>query len=84
MSENELIWHCRIHPVDWWHEIGCPHRVWTAEELLGALIEKKRFEDAHPGTTYSVPLLKPKNDDEPEGVRDIDGETHEVSIGLPS
>ena len=39
-----LIWHCRFHPTDWFHEIGCPHQEWTKEQLQSALENKKRFE----------------------------------------
>lgn len=45
MSDQEdVTWTCRFHPTDWWHEVGCPHMEWTAEQLRGALIEKNRFE----------------------------------------
>ncbi len=23
--ENDRVWHCRFHPTDWFHEVGCPH-----------------------------------------------------------
>ena len=28
---------CRFHPIDWWHEIGCPHMKWSEEQLQEAL-----------------------------------------------
>lgn len=42
-----LIWHCRFHPTDGFHEIGCPHKDWTKDELQKALETKKRFEEEH-------------------------------------
>lgn len=33
---------CRFHPTDWWHEVGCPHKEWTKEELQRALDNAKR------------------------------------------
>lgn len=37
-------WCCRFHPFNWWHEVGCPHREWTREQLYSALLSKKDFE----------------------------------------
>jgi hypothetical protein len=34
-------WNCRFHPTDYWHEVGCPHREWTKEQLQKALIMAK-------------------------------------------
>ena len=45
-GKSEVTWNCRFHPGDWWHEVGCPHKVWTVEELRNALISKKRFEES--------------------------------------
>ena len=28
---------CRFHPTDWFHEVGCPHRDWSKEELIDAI-----------------------------------------------
>ena len=39
-----VTWVCRFHPTDWFHEIGCPHKTWTREQLLDALIAKKKFD----------------------------------------
>lgn len=33
---------CRIHPTNWWHEVGCTHRKWTIEELQRALDNAKK------------------------------------------
>lgn len=33
---------CRFHPTDWWHEVGCPHKEWTVEELQKALDSAKQ------------------------------------------
>jgi hypothetical protein len=37
-----LSWVCRFHPTDWFHEVGCPHREWTKEELQSAIESNKR------------------------------------------
>ncbi len=33
---------CRHHPTDGWHEIGCPDKEWTKEDLQKALDQQKR------------------------------------------
>lgn len=38
----QITWSCRFHPTDWFHEVGCPHREWTKEELQGALETAKK------------------------------------------
>ena len=38
---DEVKWDCVIHPVEWRHEYGCPHRLWTAEELHDGLVNWK-------------------------------------------
>ena len=43
--QDKVKWSCRFHPTNWWHEVGCPHKEWTNEELLDALITKKEFEE---------------------------------------
>lgn len=40
----EIIWNCRFHPSNGWHEVGCPHVEWTKEQLQETLESKKRFE----------------------------------------
>lgn len=30
---DEKTYHCRFHPFDWFHQVGCPHMKWTQEEL---------------------------------------------------
>lgn len=40
----DVIWACRFHPTDSVHEVRCPHQEWTKEQLLEALITRKRFE----------------------------------------
>jgi len=45
--QEKLHWSCRFRPTDWWHEIGCPHKEWSAEELLSALLTKKEFEESN-------------------------------------
>lgn len=46
LKEVKVTWNCRFHPTDYWHEIGCPHQKWSKEDLLGALISKKKFEQS--------------------------------------
>lgn len=40
------VWCCRFHPVNWWHEVGCPHRSWSEAELrhagFGHLLDQSR------------------------------------------
>jgi len=40
----KVVWSCRFHPTNSWHEAGCPHQEWTKEQLVSALITKKEFE----------------------------------------
>ena len=42
LNDTKVIWSCN-HTKDE-HEIGCPHKTWTNEDLLEALISKKKFE----------------------------------------
>lgn len=35
-------YNCRFHPTDWWHEVGCPHKAWTTDELQKALNTTKQ------------------------------------------
>lgn len=42
----KVVWCCRFHPTNWWHEIGCPHQEWTKEQLLSALIGLKQAQDS--------------------------------------
>lgn len=44
--EARVNWTCRFHPYAGWHEVGCPHQTWTKEDLLGALIAKKEFDQS--------------------------------------
>ena len=46
IDEIEVKWRCRFHPFQGWHEVGCPHREWNKEDLLNALIQKKKFEQS--------------------------------------
>lgn len=42
VKEGYVNWNCRFHPTDWWHEVGCPHKDWTKEELQEALVTAKQ------------------------------------------
>lgn len=44
MSNSEVSWTCRTHPTGWFHEVGCPHQKWTAEDLHKALVLAKKVE----------------------------------------
>ena len=46
---------CRVHPVDWWHEVGCPDQVWEAEDL------QKALDSAKQSNAYLLYLLYGKN-----------------------
>lgn len=35
-------WNCRFHPTDYWHEVGCPHKVWGVQDLQKALNAAKK------------------------------------------
>jgi len=56
---NDPIWNCRIHPTDWYHEVGCPHRMWTPEELRDGLVNFKLT-----GKPLTVQERVDKNNDE--------------------
>ena len=40
--EGKPSYNCRFHPINWWHEVGCPHKEWTNEELKNALDRAKK------------------------------------------
>lgn len=42
IEKAKPVWNCHL-PTNQ-HEIGCPHREWTKEELQKALTSKKKFE----------------------------------------
>ena len=43
--EGEPSFNCRIHPTDGWHEVGCPDKEWTRDQLLDALKKAKRSNE---------------------------------------
>jgi hypothetical protein len=45
-ANGERIWHCRFHPFDWWHEVGCPHMDWS-QNRDDKLIAKGPDVEAH-------------------------------------
>ena len=45
--KKKPIYSCRFHPTDWWHEVGCPDRDWSKEELQRALDNAKRALELH-------------------------------------
>ena len=44
IAEAKVVWSCNSGHGE--HEVGCPHKSWTNEELLDALITKKKFEQS--------------------------------------
>lgn len=40
-KDTVVSWNCRHHPIDGWHEVGCPHQTWTSDQLLSALVTCK-------------------------------------------
>lgn len=54
LNDFEPVYSCRFHPVDSWHEVGCPHKNWTKEELQRALDMAKQSNE------YLVHLLGQK------------------------
>lgn len=42
--DKEIVWNC--HSGAGTHEVGCPHKKWTEEDLRAALELKKRFEQS--------------------------------------
>lgn len=52
---KEITWNCRWGEF---HEVGCPHQEWSKEELLKALITKKRFEQSIKGKVLTKDLAK--------------------------
>ena len=43
----EILWNCRFHATNSWHEVGCPHKEWLNKDLLSVLIKKKKFEQSN-------------------------------------
>lgn len=42
IEDIKINWCCRFHPTDSFHEVGCPHKEWSKEELYKALIVAKQ------------------------------------------
>ncbi len=49
-------WHCRFHPTDWFHEVGCPHVAWTPEQLQEALQSSKAMERVYQHELFGTSL----------------------------
>jgi hypothetical protein len=60
---DDVTWACRFHPTDWFHEVGCPHREWTKEQLVDALIAKKKFELERARAAPVPPTIPPVEDE---------------------
>ena len=50
------IWHCRFHPTDSFHEVGCPHMEWTVEQLREALEGAMAMHRAYQHELWGLPL----------------------------
>lgn len=44
IENTKISWNCHLSRNE--HEVGCPHRKWSVEELQDALIRKKKFEQS--------------------------------------
>ncbi len=42
LEDFKASYSCRFHPTDGFHEVGCPHKEWTKEELQNALNHAKQ------------------------------------------
>jgi hypothetical protein len=47
-------YNCRFHPTEWFHEVGCPHREWTVEELKHAIDSNKLFQQNNLETNLMI------------------------------
>ena len=54
-AKKEVIFFCRFHPTDWFHEVGCPHMDWTKEQLIDAIRGLKvNLDRAHQQTCFPI------------------------------
>jgi hypothetical protein len=58
IAKKNVVFSCRFHPTDWWHEVGCPHMQWTNEQLLDAIRGLKVNIDKAHETIIGTPLGK--------------------------
>lgn len=65
--KKSIIFNCRFHPdpSQAWHEIGCPHKDWTKEQLRDAVIHAKAinkiyFDVLFPGNITEVDITNKK------------------------
>ena len=54
------VYNCRFHPINGWHEVGCPHKEWTKEQLQDALNKSKSSQQYQLSllSSYSQTLIK--------------------------
>ena len=76
-TANGPKWNCRFHPTDWWHEVGCPHKTWTNDELWKALVTAKQGAEA-----AAIAAYRSEHEAEVEGLRKklLDWEEREAAI----
>ncbi len=48
--------HCRHHPTDWFHEVGCPCREWSKEEFQDALNSARAMNRVYQHELWGLPL----------------------------
>jgi len=53
-DKTNVHWACRFHPTYWWHEVGCPHRDWSKEQLQSALSKAKKMNELYLTELYEL------------------------------
>lgn len=67
--DGKRTWICRFHPFHWFHEVGCPHVQWTAEQLADAERHREEFQKLRlSGQILPLELLE-RLKTMPEGVK---------------
>jgi hypothetical protein len=56
IAKDNPHWHCRFHPTDWWHEVGCPHMKWEIKQLQDALEGQRAMCRVLQYKLYGTPL----------------------------
>ena len=47
-AKKNVVFNCRFHPTDWFHDVGCPHMEWDNEQLLDTIrCLKVNLNEAH-------------------------------------
>lgn len=56
IAKANQTWHCRFHPTESFHEVGCPHIEWTAEQLQKALADATAMHRVYQHELWKLPL----------------------------